>query len=92
MLGGPGPDATQWAQIARVADCGSGVLARLERLAAQGERLSQDDTPVRRGSLSEANHQAPSHAEARGVSRSEDRTGMDTTAWVVKVGEQPMGL
>src|SRR5712691_12859320 len=35
MLRVPVPDATQWDQIERVADCGYVVFARLERLAAQ---------------------------------------------------------
>ncbi len=37
MLGVPVPDATQWDQIERVADCGYVVFAHLEWLAAQGE-------------------------------------------------------
>jgi transposase len=92
MLGVPVPDATQWDQIERVADCGYVVFARLERLAAQGELIYQDDTPVRILSLIKENHQAQSHAEAMGLSRSEDRTGMYTTALVVKVGEQTICL
>ena len=47
MGGVPVPDATQWDQIERVADCGYVVLQRLGCLAAQGELISQDDTPVR---------------------------------------------
>ncbi len=92
MLGVPVPDATQWDQIERVADCGYVVFAHLERLAAQGELIYQDDTRVRILSLIEANQQAHSHAEAMGLSRSEDRTGMYTTAFVVKVGERTICL
>ena len=92
MLGVPVADATQWDQIERVADCGYGVFAYLERLAAQGELIYQDDTRVRILSLIEANQQAHSHAEAMGLSRSEDRTGMYTTALVVKVGERTICL
>jgi len=92
MLGVPVPDATQWDQIERVADCGYVVFAHLERLAAQGELIYQDDTPVRILSLIAENHQAQAHAAARGVSRSEERTGMYTTALVVKVGEQMIYL
>lgn len=88
MLGVPVPEATQGGQSERGADCGSGVCAHLARLAAQGELLSQDDTRVRSLSLSDANQQAHAHAEALGWSRSEDRTGMYTTACVVKVGER----
>jgi len=47
MLGVPVADATQWDQIERVADCSDVVCAHLERLAAQGELIHQDDTSVR---------------------------------------------
>jgi hypothetical protein len=92
MLGVPVADATQWDQIERVADCGYVVFAHLERLAAQGELIYQDDTRVRILSLIEENQQAQSQAEAIGLSRSEDRTGMYTTALVVKVGERTICL
>jgi hypothetical protein len=92
MLGVPVPDATQWDQIERVADCGYVVFAHLERLAAQGELIYQDDTRVRILSLIEENQQAQAHAEAMGVSQSSDRTGMYTTALVVKVGEHTICL
>jgi transposase len=68
------------------------VFAHLECLAAQGELIYQDDTRVRILSLMEENHQAQAHAAAMGVSRSEDRTGMYTTALVVKVGERTICL
>ncbi len=92
MLGVPVADATQWDQIERVADCGYVVFAHLERLAAQGELIYQDDTRVRILSLIAENQQAQAHAEAMGVSRSSDRTGMYTTALVVKVGERMICL
>jgi transposase len=92
MLGVPVPDATQWDQIERVADCGYRVFAHLERLAAQGELIYQDDTAVRILSLIEENQKAQARAEAIGLSRSEDRTGMYTTALVVKVGERTIAL
>jgi hypothetical protein len=92
MLGVPVPDATQWDQIERVADSGYVVFAHLEGLAAQGELIYQDDTPVRILSLIEENHQAQVHAEAQGVSRSKDRTGMYTTALVVNIGEHRIFL
>jgi len=92
MLGVPVADATQWDQIERVADCGSGVCAHLECLAAQGELMYQDDTPVRILSLIKEHHQAQAHAEAQGVSQSKERTGMYTTALVVKVGERTICL
>jgi transposase len=92
MLGVPVPDATQWDQIERVADCGYVVFAHLERLAAQGELIYQDDTRVRILSLIEENQQAQAHAEAMGVSQSSDRTGMYTTALVVQAGERTICL
>ena len=70
-----------------MADCGYVVFQRLECLAAQGEVIYQDDTPVRILSLIAENQQAQAHAEAMGVSRAEQRTGMYTTALVVKMGE-----
>lgn len=85
-LGGPIPDATQWDQIERVADCGSVVLQPLEGLAAQGERIHQDDTSVRIVTLIRA------QAAAQGFSRPKARTGMFTTACVVRVGERTIGL
>jgi hypothetical protein len=92
MLGVPVADATQWDQIERVADCGYVVFAHLERLAAQGELIYQDDTRVRILSLMEENQQAQAQAEAMGFVQSADRTGMYTTALVVKVGERTIYL
>ena len=91
MLGVPVPYATQWDQIERVAHCGSKVLAHLECLAAQGELIYQDDTSVRIVSLIEENREAHAHAEVLGVSRAAERTGMYTTALVVRVGTQTLG-
>jgi hypothetical protein len=92
MVGVPVPDATQWEQIARVADCASVVFEPRECLAAQGELLSQDDTTVRILSLLGENLQRRAPAEARGFSRPTARPGMDTTALVVQVGEPPICL
>ena len=47
MVSVPMSDATQWEQIERVADCAYPVFAVLQRLAAQGEVMYQDDTHVR---------------------------------------------
>ena len=47
LVGVPVPDATQWDQIERVADCAYPVFKHLEKLAAQGEVIYQDDTSVR---------------------------------------------
>jgi len=92
MVGVPVPDATQWDQIERVADCAYMVFAHLEYLAAQGELIYQDDTRVRILSLMEENRHAQAPAELQGVSRSEERTGMYTTALVVRSGERTIYL
>lgn len=92
MLGVPVPDATQWDLIEQVGDCGYVVFERLERLAAQGELIYQDDTSVRVLTLLKANQEIHAQAEALGLSRAKERTGMYTTALVVKVGEQTICL
>lgn len=92
MLGVPMPDATQWDQIERVGDCGYKVFAYLERLAAQGELIYQDDTAVRILSLMDENQQIWAQAEQMGLSRATERTGMYTTALVVKVDERMICL
>ena len=92
MLGVPVADATQWDQIEQVGDCSYGVFAYLERLAAQGELIYQDDTSVRIVSLMEENRQMRAAAEALGRSRPTERTGMFTTALVVQVGERTICL
>jgi hypothetical protein len=92
MLGVPVPDATQWDQIEKVGDCSYVVFAYLERLAAQGELIHQDDTSVRILSLIDENCKLQAQAEAMGLSRSNERTGMFTTALVVQVGERTICL
>jgi len=92
MLGVPVPDATQWDQIEKVGDSSYVVFAYLERLAAQGELIYQDDTSVRILSLIGENLKMRAQAEAMGFSRPQERTGMYTTALVVKVGEQTICL
>jgi transposase len=87
MLGVPMPDATQWDQIEKVADCCYVVFELLETLAAQGELIHQDDTTVRILSLFKANQQIRADALAQGLSRPKERTGMFTTALVIRVGE-----
>lgn len=92
MLGVPIPDATQWDQIEKVGDCCYVVFELLETLAAQGELIHQDDTSVRILALIKENEQIRAQAEALGFSRPKERTGMFTTALVVKVGEQTICL
>ncbi len=88
MLGVPMPDSTQWDQIERVGDCGYVVFEYLEFLAAQGELMHQDDTTVRILTLIKENQQIRAEAAAQGLSRAKERTGMFTTALVVRVGER----
>lgn len=92
MLGVPVADATQWDQIEKVGDCSYVVCAYLETLAAGGELIDQDDTSVRILSLMAENLTLQAQAEAMGFVRSKERTGMLTTALVVQVGEQTIGL
>jgi transposase len=92
MLGVPVPDATQWDQIEQLGDCSYKVFAYLETLAAQGELIHQDDTSVRILSLMAENRTHQTAAEALGFARSQERTGMFTTALVVKVSEETICL
>jgi transposase len=92
MLGVPLPDATQWDQIEKVGDCSYVVFEHLEALAAQGELIHQDDTSVRILALMDENRTIHAQAEARGLSRPTERTGMFTTALVVRVGERTICL
>ncbi len=93
LVGVPVPDATQWDQVERVADSAYMVFEHLVYLAAQGQLIYQDDTPVRILSLIKENAQAqdaqdqpPQDAE------SSERTGMQSTALVVQTGEHTICL
>jgi transposase len=92
MLGVPVPDSTQWDQIEKVGDCCYVVFEYLEFLAAQGELIHQDDTSVRIVTLIKENQAIHAQAAAQGLSRPKERTGMFTTALVVKVGERTICL
>ncbi len=87
MLGVPVPDASQWDQIEIVGDCAYKVFEQLEREAAQGEVIFQDDTAVRILSLMQENRALGEQATAQGLSAPTARTGMHTTALAVQVGE-----
>ena len=75
MLGVPMPDATQWEQIEVVGDCAYKVFAQMEREAAQGELIFQDDTAVRILSLIKENRElvrrgpGPGLVKAQGAHR-----------------------
>jgi hypothetical protein len=87
MLGVPVPDATQWDAIEVVGDCAYKVCEQLEREAAQGELIFQDDTAVRIVSLIKENRDLVAAAQAQGLSKTNARTGMHTTALAVQGGE-----
>jgi hypothetical protein len=87
MLGVPVPDATQGDAVEVGGDCAYKVFAQMEREAAQGDLIFQDDTAVRILSLMKDNTAIFSAAQAQGLSRPTERTGMHTTALAVKVGK-----
>jgi hypothetical protein len=88
VVGVPVPDATQWDQVEHVGDCTYPVFQHLEKMAAQGEVIFQDDTPQRILALIEENQQARARAQAQGKTETDERTGMQTTALIVQVGER----
>ena len=90
LVGVPVPDATQWDQAEVMGDCAHPIFKYLERLAAQGEVIYQDDTPGRILTLIEENQEAGAQAQATGGAPS--RTGMYTTALIVQVGERRIYL
>jgi transposase len=87
VLGVPVADATPWDQIEVVGDCSYKVFQEMEREAAQGQVIFQDDTAVRIVSLMQENRALFAQAEAHGLSAPKARTGMHTTALAVQVGE-----
>jgi hypothetical protein len=90
LVGVPVPDATQWDQIEHVGNCVYPVFKHLEQMAAQGEVIYQDDTPVRILSLIEEHQHT--QAPASGAGQESPRTGMYTTALIVQVGERRICL
>jgi transposase len=64
----------------------------LEKEAAQGEVIYQDDTPQRILTLIAENQKAAAQAHAQGKAKSTERTGMQTTALIVQVGERQICL
>jgi transposase len=92
LVGVPMPDATPWDQAEVVGDCAHPVFKYLEKLAAQGEVIFQDDTPGRVLALIAENQQATAQAQAQGDTEGAARTGMQTTALIVQVGERRICL
>jgi transposase len=92
LVGVPVPDATQWDQTEIVADCSHPIFKWLEKEAAQGEVIFQDDTPHRVLTLIAENQQAAAQAHAQGKAKTDERTGMQTTALIVQVGARRICL
>src|SRR5207244_9720006 len=92
MLMASSPNETQLDKFEMVADLCYRVFDVLERMAAQGELIHQDDTSVRILALMDENLTMRAQAEARGLSRPTERTGMFTTALGVNVGERTISL
>jgi hypothetical protein len=92
LVGVPVPDATQWDQGEIVGDCTHPIFKCLEKLAAQGEVIFQDDTLGRVLALIAENQKAAAQAHAQGKAKTTERTGMQTTALIVQVGERQICL
>ena len=92
VVGVPVPDATQWDQVEHVGDCTHPVFQHLEKMAAQGEVIFQDDTPGRILALIAENQQARARAQMQGKTKTDERTGMQTTALIVQVGDRRIYL
>jgi transposase len=92
LVGVPVPDATQWDQGELVGDCSYPIFLQLEKEAAQGEVIFQDDTPGRVLTLIEENQLARAKARAQGKTKTDARTGMQTTALMVQVGDRRICL
>lgn len=75
------PSSTQWELVNEAANALQPVHTELTRLAAQGDVITYDDTGVR--ILGEVE---------RPESHDEDRTGLHTTGFVVKVGDRQLAL
>jgi transposase len=86
LVGVPVADATHWDQGEIVGDCTQPICKGLERLAAHGEVIFQDDTPGRVLALIADNQKARAQARAQGRAKPDVRTGRPTTALIVQVG------
>jgi hypothetical protein len=92
-LGGvPVPAATQGDQGEIVGDCTHAIFKCLEKRAAQGEGIFQEDTPGRGLALIAENQQARAQARALGKAKTDTRTGMQTTALSVQGGARRICL
>lgn len=82
LLGFPLPDATQFDLVEQVADVGYPVVRALEKIAANGEVVHNDDTQAKILSVIQENKAQPGKA----------RTGMQTTGLIVKAQGHTIAL
>ncbi|MGH8583682.1 MAG: IS66 family transposase, partial [Gammaproteobacteria bacterium] len=80
------PEATPWEQGEIVGACTPPLFQCLEKLAAQGEVIFQEDRPGRVLALIEEKQRAAARARAQGNAKTTERTGRPTTALIVQVG------
>jgi transposase len=92
LVGVPVADATQWEQTEIVGDCSYPIFKWLEKAAAQGEVIYQEDTSQRVLTLIAENQRAAAQAQAQGKAKTDERTGRQTTALIVQVGERRICL
>lgn len=82
LLGFPLPDSTQWDLVESVADCAYPVLNELEKLAANGKNINNDDTKVKILAVMRDNKLNPD----------KERKGMFTTCLFAQSGDYTICL
>ena len=82
MLGIPLPDATQWDLVEQVGDAVAPIIKALEAVAAAGELIHNDDTPVRIVEIIRANKRDPTRK----------RKGMFTSTIFARAGLYAIAL
>lgn len=82
MLGLPLPDSTQWDLIEQVANAVHPVIGALEEIAANGDIIHNDDTPVKIMEVIRANKRDPTRA----------RKGMFTSSLFARAGPHKIAL
>lgn len=82
LLGFPLPDATQFELVEQVADAGYPVVKILEKKAANGQIVHNDDTRVKILSVIQQNKAQPD----------KERTGMQTTGLIIKAAGHTIAL
>lgn len=82
MLGIPLPDSTQWDLVEQVGDAVAPIIKALEAVAASGELIHNDDTPVRIVEVIRANKRDPTRK----------RKGMFTSTIFARAGPYTIAL